>query len=113
MDSYYDLFDDWGLIESSFLKQYGIRLRSVNDMPWNEFCSYLSGLMEDTPLGRMVTIRSETDKETLKHFSKEQKKIRADWQRRKANQVDTSSKSYEEVIEGFKKMFENLSKGGV
>lgn len=82
-------------------------------MPWSEFCSYLVGLMEDTPLGRIVTIRSETDKNKLKNFNKEQKQIRSDWQRRKAKKVDTGSKSYEEAIEGFKKMFEELSKGGV
>jgi len=82
-------------------------------MPWNEFCNYLSGLTEDTPLAKIVSIRSETDKEKLKHFTKEQRKIRSDWHSKKAKKVDTSSKSYEEVINDFKKMFQNLSKGGV
>jgi chromosome segregation ATPase len=69
--------------------------------------------MEDTPLGKIVSIRGETDRKVIKDFSKEQRKIRSDWQRKKAKKIDTSSNSYEEVIEGFKKMFENLSKGGV
>ena len=78
-DCYYDLFDDWSLIEASFLKQYGIRLRSDDDMSWNEFCSLLSGLMPDTPLGRIVAIRAESDPKVIKEFSKEQRAIRNEW----------------------------------
>lgn len=79
---YYDIIDDWPLIEASFFKQYGIRLRQINDMPWDEFCSYLSGIMPDTPLGNVVQIRSEEDKEILKNFTPEQKRIRSEWRNR-------------------------------
>ncbi|WP_280683559.1 MULTISPECIES: Gp15 family bacteriophage protein [unclassified Breznakia] len=98
-------------MESSFFKQYGIRLRSVNDMPWNEFCSYLTGIMDDTPLGRIVSIRAEKDKEVIKNFSKEQKQIRNDWLNRNAKKID--KQTYDEVIEGFKNMFKKLAEGGV
>lgn len=47
----------------------------------------VSGLMEDTPLGRIVQIRSETDRDTLKRFTPAQRKIRSDWQRFQAEQV--------------------------
>ena len=60
------------MIEASFNKQYGIRLRNEPDMSWDEFCTLLAGLMADTPLGQVVTIRSEDDKEVLKNFTKEQ-----------------------------------------
>ena len=44
-ETWYDLFDDWSLIESSFAQQYGIRLRKdLNKMEWGEFVSLLSGL---------------------------------------------------------------------
>lgn len=109
-DDWYDIEDDWPLIEASFFKQYGVRLRTIDDMPWNEFCSYLSGVMPDTPLGNVVQIRSETDKDVLKNFTKDQKKIRSDWINRKAKVID--KQSYDEVIEGFKKMFANLASGG-
>lgn len=73
-DPFYDIFEDWTLIESSFAQQYGIRLRK-EEMSWDEFSSLLSGLKPDTPLGNIVSIRSETNKDILKHFTKEQKKL--------------------------------------
>lgn len=109
-EDYYDIVDDWRLIEASFFKQYGIRLRQVNDMPWDEFCSYLSGIMPDTPLGNVVQIRSEEDKEILKNFTPEQKKIRSDWRNRMAKNMD--KKQAEDAIEMFKNMFKELAKGG-
>ncbi|MBS1421985.1 MAG: hypothetical protein HP021_07695 [Lachnospira sp.] len=78
-DAYYDIFDDWNLIEASFLKQYGIRLRTEDDMSYAEFCSLLSGIMPDTPLGQVVSIRAEKDMKVINNFTKEQKRIRNDW----------------------------------
>lgn len=109
-DDYYDIVDDWRLIEASFFKQYGIRLRQINDMPWDEFCSYLSGIMPDTPLGNVVQIRSEDDKEILKNFTPEQKRIRSEWRNRMAKNMD--KKQAEDAIEMFKNMFKELANGG-
>ena len=39
----------------------------------------LSGIMPETPLGRIVGIRAEKDPKVIKEFTKEQKKIRNDW----------------------------------
>lgn len=39
----------------------------------------VSGLMEDTPLGRVVQLRTETDKNILRHFTPEQRRHRAAW----------------------------------
>jgi hypothetical protein len=39
----------------------------------------VSGLMDDTPLGRVVAVRSEKDQEMIRRMSKWQKQIRADW----------------------------------
>ena len=109
-EDWYDIVDDWALIEASFFKQYGIRLRTVNDMPYDEFCSYLSGIMPDTPLGNMVQIRSEEDKNILKSFTKDQKMIRSQWRNKKAKNMNL--KSADEAIEGFKQMFKKLAEGG-
>ena len=46
-ESWYDLLEDYDLIEASFAKQYGIRLRNEQDMTWSEFATLLSGLMPD------------------------------------------------------------------
>lgn len=40
--------------------------------------------MPKTPLGQVVTIRSEDDKETLKMFNEHQRKIRRDWRSKMA-----------------------------
>lgn len=92
-ESFYDIFDDWELIESSFLKQYGIRLRSQDDMSWSEFCSLLSGIMPDTPLGQIVSIRAEKDPKRIKEFTKEQKRIRIDWIKRNNKKAKENGKS--------------------
>lgn len=85
-------------------------MRTVHDMPWDEFCSYLMGIMPETPLGQIVSIRSETNQDILKGFSKEQKRIRQEWLNQKAKRIN--KQTYDEVIENFKKMFESMAQGG-
>lgn len=51
-------------------------------MEWGEFCTLLTGIMPDTPLGMIVQVRAEEDKDVLKHFTKEQKSIRDAWRSR-------------------------------
>ena len=77
-DVWYDLIEDYPLIEASFLEQYGIRLCET-DMSWREFADLLACLSADTALGRIVSIRSENDPEVLKNFTKGQKDIRQEW----------------------------------
>ena len=106
-DNYYDLIDDFDIIESSFFKQYGIRLRSV-ELETDEFLNLLSGLMGDTPLGLIVQIRSETDPEVIDSFTPEQKRIRSEWINKKANEI--SKEDYDKAMENFKNMLISLAK---
>lgn len=78
-------------------------------MPWDEFCSYLSGIMPDTPLGNIVQIRSEENKDILKIFSPEQKRIRTEWRNKTAQSMD--EKEAEAAIEMFKNIFKELAGG--
>lgn len=78
---WYDLYEDYPLIEASFLEQYNIRLTET-DMSWREFADLLACISADTPLGRIVEIRSEKDPKILKNFTKGQKEIREEWQKR-------------------------------
>lgn len=89
---WFDLFEDWGLIEASFAAQYGIRLRQEDNMSWGEFITLLSGLMPETPLGKVISIRSENDKEILKHFTKQQHRIRNEWRSRNIKKLVTMDK---------------------
>lgn len=82
------MYEDWGLIEASFTSQYGIRLRNENDMPWGEFCTLLAGIMPDTPLGQVVSIRSENDKDMLKNFTQDHHRIRNEWRNRDVKIID-------------------------
>lgn len=100
-ESYYDLFDDWNLIEASFLKQYGIRLRQDDDMSWSEFCSLLAGIMSDTPLGQIVSIRAEKDPKVIKNFTKEQKRIRSEWLLRAAKKRKANPEKNRKYWQGF------------
>lgn len=110
-DPYYDLIDDFDLIVSSFQSQYGIRLsREFSTMKWDEFRDLLVGISPDTALGRIVAIRAENDKEVLKHFTKEQKRIRSEWQTRKAKTVKPEEMN--QILEGFKQAFIQMA-GGV
>ncbi len=102
-ETYYDLWDDWELIESSFLSQYGIRLRTEDDMSWSEFCSLLSGIMPETPLGRVVSIRSEKDSKVIKNFSKEQKRIRNEWIIRRNKKMLENPEMYNDYWGKFQK----------
>ena len=77
------------MISASFQTQYGIRLsKDLKGMKWDEFRTLLTGIAPETPLGRIVAIRAETDKEILKHFTPEQRRIRSEWQNRIAKSKD-------------------------
>lgn len=80
-------------------------------MSYDEFCTLLSGLKHDTPLGSIVSIRSETDKDIIKHFTPQQKKIRNDWAKRNVKKV-VDMEQYNNDMKMFEKMFENLAKAG-
>lgn len=91
------------------LEQYGIRLsRDLKGMKWSEFRSLLVGLSPESPIGRMVSIRSENDKEMLKHFTKDQMRIRNEWRTRLAK--SKPAEKTEDAIEGFKQMFLSMAR---
>ena len=72
-------------------------------MRWVEFKALIAGLGPDTPLGRIVAIRSETDKDVLKGFTKDQHRVRNAWRNKRAKQV--SPREMSQVLDGFKNEF--------
>lgn len=110
-DPYYDLIDDFDLIVASFQTQYGIRLsRELQGMKWNEFKSLLVGIGPETPLGRIVSIRAEDDEEILKHFTKDQHRIRNEWRNKSAKRV--SEEETMEFLEQMKQALISMAGGG-
>lgn len=95
------MYEDWGLIEASFTAQYGIRLRGEDDMSWSEFSTLLAGIMPETPLGQVISIRSENDKDTLKNFNSAQHKMRNDWRSRMSKKVVLDSKAAARQVANF------------
>ena len=111
IENYYDIFNDFDLIESSFNQQYGIRLRKeMHTMQWGEFSSLLSGINGETALGNVVRIRSEKDPKKIKEFTKEERKIRNDWLSRRTKNVNKNDDNYKQAMENFKNMFKGLAK---
>lgn len=49
----------------------------------------VSGLMDDTPLGRVVAVRSENNKDIISNYTKEQRAVRDEWSRFLASRVTT------------------------
>lgn len=84
--------------------QYKIRLRN-DDMSWGEFCTLLKGIMPETPLGQIISIRSEEDKDTLKNFTKEQHKVRNDWRNRNNPIKNMTTEEKEEEIKKAQEIF--------
>lgn len=111
-DPYYDLFEDWDLVVSSFLTQYGLRIRTkeFESVTWDEFRSLLAGISPETPLGRMVGIRSETDKDVIKNFTQDQKRIYDGWRDRKAAAM--APETYDQQMQYLERMMAEMCGGG-
>lgn len=67
------------LIEQSIATQYGILPSAQGELAHEEWSKLVSGLLDDTPLGRVVAVRAESDRKTIAQMSPWQRKIRDDW----------------------------------
>ncbi|WP_436233079.1 Gp15 family bacteriophage protein [Eubacterium segne] len=88
---------------ASFTAQYGLRVSDIKKMRWSEFRSLLVGIGPDTVLGRIVSIRSEEDRDVLKNFTKDQMRIRNEWRLRHTRTM--SKKGAKKAIEGMERAF--------
>ena len=77
-------------------------------MSYSEFCSLLSGIMPDTPLGAVVEIRAEKDAKRIAAFSKEQKRIRSEWLKRKYQKLKDSPEEYKQYEIGLHRWAEQF-----
>lgn len=98
-------------MQASFQAQYGLRLsKDLAGMKWDEFKALLCGISPETPLGRIVSIRAEDDKDILKHFTKEQRRIRSEWRNRKAKAV--AEDQLDDMLEMLKQGFITIAGKG-
>ena len=107
-EAWYDFEEDWELIASSLKTQYGYSIRKeIETMSWAELSSDISGLMGDTPLGNIVQIRSEDDRERLKNFTQDQKNIRWKYRMKMAKNVD--QEEFKRTIADLQKAFKEMA----
>ena len=72
-------------------------------MSWREFSYYINGLSGDTPLGRIISIRAETDPEIVKSMTVDEKRIRNEYRKKIA--LHKTEEECEKAYEGFKQAF--------
>lgn len=77
-------------------------------MKWKEFKALLAGLSGETPLGRIVQIRSEDDPKMLEGFSEGQHRIRNEWRLRLAK--EKTEQDLTQVLEELKQAFVEMAK---
>ena len=107
-EAWYDFEEDWELIASSLKTQYGYSIRKeIETMSWAELSSDISGLMGDTPLGNIVQIRIEDDRERLKNFTQDQKNIR--WKYRMKMAQNVNQEEFKKVITDLQKAFKEMA----
>ncbi|MNI44238.1 hypothetical protein D3C76_275810 [compost metagenome] len=78
-------------------------------MTWDEFCTLLAGIMPETPLGQIVQIRCENDREKLKNFTPEQHRIRNEWRARGLQQpkwTDWTDEEKAKEVQEFQKIIQ-------
>nr|DAM10709.1 MAG TPA: hypothetical protein [Caudoviricetes sp.] len=93
---------------ASFAKQYGIRLLT-EDISVREYRKLLAGIMHDTPLGYVISVRSEKDPKKIREMTNAEKDIRRKWQRFRAAKAE--SVQYTMTLEQFQQLFKNLAGG--
>lgn len=79
-------------------------------MSWDEFTDLLSGLSADTPLGRMVQLRTETNEDILKEYTAGERQIRAEWQKKVAKRKGKDE--VKDFLDSMEAAFRNLAAGG-
>ena len=82
---------DKELIEQSIAKQYHILPSQQMDLKFSDWVKLVSGLMDNTPLIRVVHIRMEKDRNVIKKFNAEQRKLRNDWAAFKASKLRSTN----------------------
>lgn len=78
------------------------------DLSYNDWAKLVSGLMNDTPLGKIIEIRSEDDADIIKNMNSEQLAIRNEWQEFRMSQTVYSKEEMKMQSEMLEKMMAEL-----
>lgn len=78
------------------------------DLSYSDWAKLVSGLMNDTPLGKIIEIRSEDDADIIKNMNSEQLAIRNEWQEFRMSQTVYSKEEMRMQSEMLEKMMAEL-----
>jgi hypothetical protein len=108
--TYYDPDFDRELILQSIAKQYHILPSEQEELHYSDWRRLVSGLMHDTPLGRVVNIRAETDDKIISNFGAYEKRVRSEWRAFRDTQIREKFTEADrlETARYFEKMFANM-----
>lgn len=67
------------MLLQSVAAQYGVLPATQWELPWPEWITLVAGLMDTTPLGRLVEVRTERDPAILRRMTPWQRRERARW----------------------------------
>lgn len=79
------------LIEQSIAKQYGVLPSQQEHLSYADWAKMVGGLMNDTPLGQIVGIRNEKDRDIIRNMSPLQRQIRSEWATFQASRLSKES----------------------
>lgn len=101
---WYDLEHDAELITQSVAKQYKLLPSEQEKIHYSEWLLLVGGLMEDTPLGQIVLIRKEKDRDRIKRFTPYEMRIHNEWRSFRTKKMLSNAKP-EDFSKQFEKMF--------
>ncbi len=107
-DIWYDPEYDKELVAQSIAKQYHILPSEQGELSYSDWASLVSGIMEDTPLGQIVLIRKEDDRERINNFSPYERRIYNEWRDFIAKKKREDVKNTMKAIHDFENMFRNM-----
>ena len=109
-EPYYDLDFDKDLITISISQQYHILPSEQEELSYADWYKLIAGLTGDTPLGRVVRIRSERDSEKIKSFGDDEKNIRRKWLAFRTHQPGRvwTAQDKRKIAEHFEKLFAKM-----
>lgn len=83
-------------------------MRQVYDtISWQEVKVLIQGLLPETPLGHVVSIRSENDPQIIKRFSEAQKRMRSQWRAKLASEKQKDTESLDKSFANLELMLKN------
>lgn len=83
------------------------------ELHYGDWRQLVAGIMHDTPLGRIVNIRAETDEKVIRNFGAYEKRIRSEWRAFRDSRIgeEFSESDKMDVAAYFEKMFAGMFGG--